>query len=109
VELSQVTVTCGSEDEAGRIAGLLLDAHLAACVQVVGPVTSRYWWEGAVETATEWLCLAKTRAALVDDIVTAVRGAHSYDVPEIVATPITGGSADYLAWVASSTGGGAEG
>jgi periplasmic divalent cation tolerance protein len=72
-------------------------------VQVVGPVTSRYRWEGSLETATEWLCLAKTRTSLVDDVVTAVRAEHRYDVPEIVATPVTGGSAEYLAWVADST------
>jgi periplasmic divalent cation tolerance protein len=108
VELSQVTVSCGSEDEAGHIATSLVEAGLAACVQVVGPVTSRYRWEGKVDTATEWLCLVKTRTALVDDVVAAVRAAHSYDLPEVVATPITGGSREYLDWVATSTGSGAD-
>ena len=55
------------------------------------------------ETATEWLLVAKTRGALVDDVVAAVRAAHSYDVPEVIATPIIGGNADYLAWLEAET------
>lgn len=84
----------------------LLDGRLAACVQIVGPVESRFWWQGAKETATEWLCLAKSRTALVDGVVEAVKSVHTYEVPEVIATPIVGGSADYLAWVVAETSGG---
>jgi len=73
VELSQVSVSCGSADEAERVVDVLLDGRLAACVQVVGPVTSCYWWQGAREVATEWVCVIKTRAALVDAVASAVR------------------------------------
>jgi periplasmic divalent cation tolerance protein len=88
-----------SPEEAERIAQVLLDRRLAACVQVEGPLRSRYWWEGRQEEATEWRCTAKTRIELVDRVVTAVRAVHSYDTPEIVATPIVAGDPAYLAWV----------
>jgi periplasmic divalent cation tolerance protein len=95
----QVLTTTGSEEEAGAIASLLLDRRLAACVQVVGPIVSRYRWQGAVEEDREWQCLAKTTRAAYEAVEAAIRDAHSYDEPEIVATPIVAGSAGYLAWV----------
>lgn len=104
-DLCQVSIACTSADEAAHIADTLLDARLAACVQMVGPIESRYWWQGEREAVTEWLCVAKTRVALVDGIVAAVRAVHSYDTPEIVATPIVAGSPEYLRWVAAETSG----
>ena len=101
----QVSVAAGSAEEAAAVADALLDGRLAACVQVVGPVESRYWWDGAKQSATEWLCLAKSRLALLDQVVAAVRAVHAYDVPEVVATPIVGGDPDYLAWLSGTTGG----
>ena len=106
VEACQVSITAGSAEEADRIATALLDARLAACVQVIGPVTSRYWWEGAQETATEWLCLAKSRTELIDRVVTAVRAVHSYEVPEVIAVPIVAGDPEYLAWLRTESGSG---
>ncbi|HEY3492312.1 MAG TPA: divalent-cation tolerance protein CutA [Solirubrobacterales bacterium] len=95
----QVLTTTGSEEEAGRIASLLLDRRLAACVQVVGPIVSRYRWQGAIEEDREWQCLAKTTRAAYEAVEKAIRETHSYDEPEIVATPIVAGSAGYLAWI----------
>jgi periplasmic divalent cation tolerance protein len=95
----QVQTTAGSKEEADRLASVLLERRLAACVQVLGPMESRYWWEGTLESATEWLCLAKTTADRVDDVVAAVEGAHSYDTPEVLATTVTGGNDRYLRWV----------
>lgn len=106
MELSQVSVSCGSAHEAERVVDVLLDRRLAACVQVLGPVTSCYWWQGAREVATEWVCVIKTRAALVDDVATAVRSVHSYDLPEVLAVPVTGGDPDYLAWIEAEASGG---
>lgn len=94
-----MTVSAGSRDEAVKVADSLLDARLAACVQIVGPVESRYWWRGERELASEWLCLVKTRTALLDRVVAAVRAAHSYETPEVVAVPIVGGDPAYLAWL----------
>ncbi|HXR60956.1 MAG TPA: divalent-cation tolerance protein CutA [Solirubrobacterales bacterium] len=98
-ECVQVMTTAGSEQEAGRIAALLVERRLAACVQVVGPVVSRYRWQGAVEEEREWQCLAKTTLAAYGAVEAAIREAHSYDEPEIIATPIVAGSAGYLAWI----------
>jgi len=95
----QVMTTAGSEEEAGRISELLVERRLAACVQVVGPIVSRYRWQGAVEEEREWQCLAKTTRAAYEQVEAAIREVHSYDEPEIIATPIVAGSAGYLAWV----------
>ena len=99
MDACQVSVTAASRDEASAVADALLDAHLAACVQIIGPVESRYWWDGAREQANEWLCLVKTRSSLVDAVVAAVRAAHSYETPEILAVPVVAGDPDYLAWL----------
>ena len=96
--------TAGSEEEAGRIASLLVDRRLAACVQVAGPIVSRYRWQGAIEEEREWQCLAKTTRAAYDAVETAIREAHSYDEPEIIAIPIVAGSAGYLAWIEANVG-----
>lgn len=95
----QVTTTAGSAEEAETIAGALVERRLAACVQVVGPIVSRYRWQGEVEQAQEWLCLAKTEAGRYAELEAAIRELHSYEEPEIVATPIVAGSAGYLAWL----------
>ena len=95
----QVQTTAGSKEEADRLASVLLERRLAACVQVLGPMESRYWWEGALESATEWLCLAKTTADRVDEVVAAIGEAHSYDTPEVLATTVAGGNERYLRWV----------
>jgi periplasmic divalent cation tolerance protein len=102
VELVQVLTTAGSEQEAERIAAALVDGRLAACVQVVGPIASRYRWQGEVETAREWQCLAKTTLAVCREVEAAIRAVHSYDEPEIIATPIVAGSPGYLAWIADN-------
>jgi periplasmic divalent cation tolerance protein len=98
----QVLTTAGSEEEAGRIAAVLVEKRLAACVQVVGPIVSRYRWQGAIEEAREWQCLAKTTRPAYEAVEAAIREAHSYDEPEIIATPIVAGSAGYLAWIAEN-------
>ena len=98
----QVQVTTATEEEAQRIATILIDRRLAACVQVVGPIESHYRWEGRREVAREWLCLVKTTQERLDAAVAAVEEAHSYDTPEVVALPITGGSAGYLRWLDDS-------
>ena len=97
----QVTTTVESEADAERLATLLLDDRLAACVQTVGPVRSRYWWKGAQETATEFVLVVKTTAAAAGDVVRAITAAHPYDVPEVLVSPVINGHQPYLDWVAS--------
>jgi len=97
-----VQTTASSEEEAHRLASALLEVGLAACVQVVGPVRSRYWWQGSLESATEWLCMAKTTDDRVDEVTAAVRAAHSYDTPEVIVVAIVGGDEGYLQWIADT-------
>lgn len=97
-----VQTTTGSEEEAERISTALVERRLAACVQVLGPVSSRYRWQGEVEVAQEWLCLAKTTAGRYAELEAAIRELHSYEEPEILATPIVAASPGYLAWLSES-------
>ena len=98
-EYIQVATTVATEKEARAIAGLLVEQRLAACVQVIGPMTSHYRWQGKIEAAGEYLCLAKSRVALYPEIEAAIKAIHPYEVAEIIATPIIAGSNAYLAWL----------
>ena len=95
----QVTTTTESKEQAQSIAQNLVSAKLAACVQILGPITSTYRWKGKVETAEEWLCLIKTREGLYEELEKEIISLHSYETPEIIAVPISKGSADYLSWL----------
>ena len=97
-----IVTTCGSSDEAERIASALIAERLAACVQIL-PVTSIYRWEGKVERAEEYALHIKTRAALADRVEDRVCALHSYRVPELLMLPVAGGSAAYLAWMKTET------
>ena len=98
-----VLVTAGDADEAARLGRTLVEERLAACANVVGPIRSIYRWEGKVEDAPEHLLLLKARAADLAVVDARVRALHSYDVPEVLALPVAGGSAAYLAWLAQAT------
>ena len=95
----QITTTTETKEEAGKIAQCLVEQKLAACAQVVGPITSTYRWKGKVETACEWLCLIKTREELYDKVEIAIKKLHSYETAEIFAVPIIKGSSEYLSWL----------
>ena len=95
----QITTTTESKEEAEIIAQHLVGKKLAACVQILGPITSTYRWKGKVETAEEWLCLIKTREGLYKELEKAIMSLHSYETPEIIALPIADGSPDYLKWL----------
>ncbi len=95
-----VLVTCGTAKEAQRIARRLVDARLAACVNVLeAPVRSIYRWKEKVETARERLLLIKTSRKLLTKVEAEVRRLHSYEVPEFIVLAITTGSRGYLAWI----------
>jgi len=102
-EFVQVTTTVATFDDAERIALALVEKRLAACTQIVGPITSVYRWKGQVETASEYLCLVKTRRSLYSAVEAAIREMHPYELPEITETLITGGSDGYLSWIAAET------
>ena len=101
----QMSTTAGSIEEAQRIADRLVEQRLAACVQVTGPISSTYRWNGEVQRSEESMCIIKTRRDLVEAVEESIRSLHSYENPEIIVTSIEGGSADYLAWIASETAG----
>ncbi|HEU4736153.1 MAG TPA: divalent-cation tolerance protein CutA [Solirubrobacterales bacterium] len=101
-EYVQVLTTVGSEEEAAKIASALLERRLVACVQIGGPILSRYRWQGKLEQAREWQCLAKTEASLYREVEAAIRSLHSYEEPEILAVPVLAGSKGYLDWVSAS-------
>jgi len=96
----QVLTTTARQEDAQRIAQTLVEGRLAACVQILGPITSTYRWQGAMETSQEWLCLIKSRRDVYDALEEAIRRVHPYEVPEILALPVVAGSASYLAWLA---------
>jgi len=102
-EFVVVLVTAGSAEEARRIGRALVEEQLAGCVNVVAPIHSIYRWQGAVEEADEHLLIVKARAGDLPALETRVRTLHSYDVPEVLALPVTAGSEDYLAWLAAAT------
>ena len=90
--------TTKDRPEAERIAGLLVGQGLAACVQLM-PIDSVYMWQGKIETSGEILMLIKTRSDHVDKAMLAIKAAHSYETPEIIAVPVETGFAKYLTWI----------
>jgi periplasmic divalent cation tolerance protein len=99
----QVQTTTDSRAEAVELGRSAVQARLAACAQVAGPVVSTYWWEGDLERAEEWLLLFKLPAARYQELADFLAQRHSYDEPEIVATPIVAGSVGYLSWLEEET------
>ena len=97
-----VTTTAPSAEEAKALARTLVEARLAACVQIL-PMESVYRWDGAIEEAREWLLVCKIKADDFATVEAAILERHSYGTPELVMTPITRGSEAYLSWIAVST------
>jgi periplasmic divalent cation tolerance protein len=95
----QITTTTETKEQAQTIAQQLVEAKLAACVQITGPITSIYRWKGKVENTQEWLCLIKTQDDLYDKVEAAIKSLHPYETPEIIAVPIVKGSKEYLNWI----------
>ncbi len=102
-EVSVVFVTVGNEEEAASIAGALVAEKLVACVNIVPRIRSVYWWKGEVCDEPEVLMIMKTRTSLFLDLQSRVRELHSYEVPEIIAFPVSDGLPAYLDWVVEST------
>ncbi|MDW8129831.1 MAG: divalent-cation tolerance protein CutA [Bryobacterales bacterium] len=94
-----VLTTCGSADEAVALARQLVELRLAACVNVLGGVRSFYRWKGALEEAAEWLLVIKSRRDLFEQLRAELAARHSYEVPELLALPVSEGSPDYVNWM----------
>jgi periplasmic divalent cation tolerance protein len=98
-----VLTTVADRDAGAALARALLERRLAACVNIGAPVESLYHWRGRIETGHEVPLTIKTRASLYPEVEALIRELHDYELPEIVAVPVTGGHADYLAWIAEET------
>lgn len=98
-----VFTTLPDPDAARALGRSLVEARLAACVSLGAPVESIYHWRGSIETSAEVQLTIKTRADLFDAVAAAIRARHPYELPEILAVPVTGGANDYLAWIDAET------
>jgi periplasmic divalent cation tolerance protein len=96
--------TCATAEEAGRLARLLVERRLAACVNVVTGIRSYYRWQGSLESAEECLLVVKSSRELFARLREALEQAHSYEVPEIIALPVLDGSPAYLSWMSANLG-----
>ncbi len=97
-----VLMTAANVAEAARLAEMLVGAQLAACVQIMQPMSSVFRWKGTIQWLNEVLLIAKTERSKFEEIEREVRALHSYETPEIIALPITAGSAPYLKWLSAS-------
>jgi periplasmic divalent cation tolerance protein len=99
-----VFITASNEDEAATIAGALVEAKLAGCVNIINNIRSIYRWQGKIEDEKEVLMIAKTRREVFGAFIKKVKELHNYEVPEVIAVPIVEGSPDYLKWLEEVTG-----
>ena len=97
-----IFITAETEEEADKIADVLIKQKKAACVSIIPRLKSLFWWRGKIDSADEALLLVKTEECFLDDVVKLVKGLHSYEVPEVVAVPVLGGNEEYLEWIRSS-------
>ena len=95
----QTMTTVEKKEDAEKIARVILEKRLGACVQIAGPVSSHYWWQGKIDSAEEYLCVIKSRAELYPELEAAIKKVHPYEVPEIMAVPVTSLSAEYGKWL----------
>jgi len=102
-DIIQIVTTIDDREAAERLGRRLVDERLVAGCQVVGPIRSIYRWKGKVEEADEWCCVMKTKPSLYRQVEDAIRLLHPYEVPEIVATPVSAALPDYARWVEQQT------
>ncbi|MEU6661114.1 divalent-cation tolerance protein CutA [Streptomyces sp. NPDC046821] len=98
-----VLTTTDDETKARDLAAGAIEARLAACAQITGPVTSVYRWQGKTETAQEWQVLLKTTPDHYEALESWLLETHDYETPEVIATPVTHGSTAYLTWINEET------
>ena len=103
MEARFVYITCGSQEEAQRIGAALVEAHLAACVNLIPGMISLYRWEGQVAQDQEFVLIAKTTESKLAALTAKAVALHSYDLPCVVAMPLVGGHTPFLQWIASET------
>ena len=100
--LRLVLTTAESQNQARRIADVLIERKLAACVNIVPGVQSIYRWKGKAEEAEEWLMWIKTTADAFERVYETIKELHTYELPECMCLAIEGGSPEYLRWIEES-------
>jgi periplasmic divalent cation tolerance protein len=99
----QVITTIDNKKKATEITKTVVSKRLCACVQIVGPIISKYWWGNKLTTSKEWLCIMKTKKSLYTQLEAEIKKLHTYTVPEIIATSIIAGNKTYLEWIGKET------
>ena len=102
-DLLQVCTTLPSREQANDLGRQLVEARLAACAQVLGPIESIYRWDGQVQQAQEWLLVVKSTVGVYDHLEEMIRSVHPYQLPEILAQPVMAGNPAYLDWIRANT------
>jgi periplasmic divalent cation tolerance protein len=97
-------ITAPEGETASKLARLIVESKLAACVNVLPSLKSTYWWQGKIEESSESLLLAKTDKLKVKSLIKLVKANHPYSVPEVISLRIKEGNRDYLRWIAESLG-----
>lgn len=92
-------VTCSTRAEARKLAKVILEGKLAACVNIIAGLESHYWWQGKLDRANEYLLVIKTTRAKTAALTRAVKATHSYEVPEVIFLPVMQGERNYLKWI----------
>ena len=103
MKLNIVYMTAKDKDEARKIGKELVQARLAACVNIIDNMNSMYWWEAEVQDDHEAILIAKTKESLVSELIEKVKSIHSYSCPCIISLPILDGNKDYLDWLQKET------
>lgn len=102
--LITILTTSDNREVIASIGRQLLEKRLVACVQVLGPMTSMYWWKGTIEETREWLAIMKTKATLYGEVESEIHRLHPYEVPQIVSIPIECAFSEYGKWIVNETG-----
>ena len=98
-----IYITAGNMDEAKKISRELISRRLAACVNIIDNMVSMFWWEDEIHEDKEVILIAKTKEALVTELIETVKSVHSYDCPCIVSLPVSDGNRAFLDWIAQQT------
>ena len=98
-EYIQVFTTTDTKENARQVARRVVEKNLAACAQIIGPISSIFWWKNNINEEEEWLIIIKSRKDLYEELEQAIRKAHKYEIPEILAVPVVAGAKSYLEWL----------
>ncbi len=98
-----VMITCPGAEEGNKIADILLKERLAACVNIIPGMKSKFWWSGKIHAADEALLVVKTKKSVLGRLIKRVKTVHQYTNPEIIALPIIGGSKEFTEWIEDET------